>query len=114
MNKTKIKGDMDAEKEISKALHKRDDLSGVKSNEKERAELVLGLLPLVKFGKVLDIGCGLGTCMRMLKHHSEQVIGLDIHTKKYVHDLNKIPYPFNGRVPFRRFVSTFLEKKFLL
>lgn len=95
------------DEEPSEILQKREDIKSTEENEMERAELVLGLLPSNTFDKALDLGCGLGTCIRLLKSKGfvKEIIGLDIYPigkelnpdldiRKF--DLNNLPLPFEN------------------
>lgn len=65
--------------ERSKTLHKRDDVISTEKNESIRTKLILEMLPKVKFEKILDIGCGVGTTIKALEGRCNEIVGLDIY-----------------------------------
>jgi len=73
---------MKLEIQESRALKKRNNQRTTISNELSRAKIVSQLLDEDLSGKkLLDIGCGLGTCMNLLEKRGAITKGLDIYHK---------------------------------
>jgi len=81
----------------SRVLKKREDKGVATRYELDRARKVLELLPTdMQNKKVLDVGCGLGTCIKLLSDRGAQCVGIDLFCEgqdviKF--DLNSGPLP---------------------
>ena len=91
--------------EKSRVLRKRIDKKLIENTlivEEERADIVLSLFKKPFDKKVLDVGCGLGVCIKKLRELGCDVIGVDINDKgKELFGLNIIELNLNnGILPF--------------
>jgi len=91
------------EVKLSQTLKKRDNIKIAEADEQKRSAMVLKIIPDIKFNRVLDIGCGLGICMKALAPRSKEMIGLDVYPvgKKVNPDLDIRQFDLNsGKLPF--------------
>jgi len=91
------------EVELSQTLKKRNNIKIAEDDERKRSAMVLKIIPDIKFNRVLDIGCSLGTCMKALAPRSKEMIGLDVYPvgKKVNPDLDIRQFDLNsGKLPF--------------
>src|SRR3954465_317898 len=49
--------------------------------QRQKYETLLSMLPLRRYGEVLDIGCGLGVFSRRLAPHADRILGIDISSE---------------------------------
>lgn len=91
------------ERMLSPVNLRRENVEVVIENEMRRAKVVSRLLANVSRKNVLDIGCGLGSCMRLLRNRGAKTVGLDINIrgkKLFGLDIRKFDLNF-GPLPFR-------------
>lgn len=65
--------------ELSRTLKKRDNIKIAEADEQKRAVMVSKIIPELRYDRVLDIGCGLGMCMKMLAPRSGEITGIDVY-----------------------------------
>jgi 2-polyprenyl-3-methyl-5-hydroxy-6-metoxy-1,4-benzoquinol methylase len=89
--------------ELSGTLKKRDNIKIAEADEKKRALMVSKIIPDRRYNHVLDIGCGIGTCMKMLVPRSGKITGIDVYAigAEINPDLDIRKFDLNsGKLPF--------------
>ncbi len=89
--------------ELSRTLKKRDNIKIAEADELKRALMVAEIIPDRRYDWILDIGCGIGICMKMLASRSKKITGIDVYAigAKINPDLDIRKFDLNcGKLPF--------------